>query len=83
MNKLKPCPFCGGKATLIQKTSGYKSKPMMLKNGFVAGCEPCNIYTPVFESEIYQTNDGEVHIISTGAEEAIEAWNRRKNRNEL
>lgn len=77
MSELKPCPFCGGKATLIQKSSGYKTNPMMLKNGFVAGCESCNIYTPAFESEIYQSNDGEVHINSTGAEEVIEAWNRR------
>lgn len=77
MDELKPCPFCGGEATLIQKTSGYKTYPVVIKNAFVAGCESCNIYTPAFESEIYQTTDGEVHINSTGAEKAIETWNRR------
>ena len=77
MNKLKPCPFCGGEATLIQKSSGYMIEPIVIKNAFVAGCESCDIYTQAFESEIYQTTDGEVHINSTGVGEAVEAWNRR------
>lgn len=82
MSKLKPCPFCGGKATLIQKLSGYKTNPVVVKNTFIVGCGECDIYTHGFESEIYQTTDGEVHINSTGAEEAIEAWNRRAGEQE-
>ena len=82
MNKLKPCPFCGGEATLIQKSSGYMIEPIVIKNMFVAGCESCNIYTQAFGSEIYQTTDGEVHINLTGAGEAVEAWNRRAGEQE-
>ena len=77
MNKLKPCPFCGGEATLIQKSSNYRTEPVVIRNTFVVGCEFCDIYTPEFQSAIYQTSNGEVHINSTGAEEAAEVWNRR------
>lgn len=75
--KLKPCPFCGGEAELIQKESAYKTNPMTITNSYIVGCEGCGIYTPRFKSEILQLENGEVQINKNGAEDAISAWNRR------
>ena len=77
MSELKPCPFCGGEAKLIQKTQGLGNSPMRIINQYVAGCEKCQVYTKYYQSDIWQGKDGMVHIDANGAIDAIEAWNRR------
>lgn len=75
--RLKPCPFCGGEAVLIQKTVGYKSNPVTIKHSYVAGCEECGTFTPYCESEIYQDKTGAVAVNANGAVDAANIWNRR------
>lgn len=77
MEKIKSCPFCGGKAELSQKTTRYKHQPTTIMNAYTVGCEKCRIYTPLFESDIAQLENGEVKIWKNGAEDAIKAWNMR------
>ena len=77
MNELKPCPFCGGGAKIIQKSTAYSSNPTTIMDNFVAGCEGCGIYTPQFATKIWLDKIGELHIEYNGAEKATEAWNRR------
>lgn len=79
MIKLKPCPFCGGEADLIMSTRGIGDNMTTIRNTFVVRCRKCGISGKYHESRIYQTNDGEVHIEATGADEAIKEWNRRTN----
>lgn len=77
MENLKPCPFCGGEAVIIQVTRGICHDPTEIKNRYKAGCKKCNIFSGYYESSIWQGEDGEVHIDANGADDAIEAWNRR------
>lgn len=74
---IKPCPFCGGEAVLIQTSHGTCSNPAQIKNAYKVGCKKCNIFTWRYESSIWQGEDGVVHIDANGAMDAMEAWNRR------
>ena len=68
MNELKPCPFCGGKATA--KSSKYNllgayGTAETDRKWSRVFCKSCNIGQP------------KRHYISK--EDAIQAWNRRVN----
>lgn len=76
MEKLKPCPFCGGKAifNVIENDSTHHSV------GFLCEivCEDCGMTLPVkCNVDFSLKEDGEINILNDGRPEAIEAWNRR------
>lgn len=79
MENLKPCPFCGGEAVVIQVTSWICNDPAEIKNLYKAGCAKCEIFTGSYKSSIWQGKDGEIHVDANGADDAIVAWNRRVN----
>lgn len=77
MDKLKKCPFCGQQGKLRRLSTGYKTNPVVIMDKWTVICpgECCSI--KVFESEIFQNENGAVEVRHNGAEEAISAWNKR------
>lgn len=67
--ELKPCPFCGGMASIKAKTKSY---------GLVIWCECNNCYA---RAEGYCANiekeDASIKNIESCKIKAIEGWNRR------
>ena len=62
MNKLMPCPFCGGEADTHACAELENEVARIIFGGkYGAHCKVCRVATPPHSSE----------------EEAIEAWNRR------
>lgn len=69
MEKLKPCPFCGGEAQLV--VNGWKA--------FVQ-CKRCEAKTRTIKHSLPRKNAE--HLSFAEAERdrwAVEAWNRRTN----
>ena len=66
MNKLKPCPFCGGKATLIDSPASNANH----NSGAVHSAVACfEMQCPVMPyPKLWHVND----------KEAVNAWNSRK-----
>ena len=72
MEELKPCPFCGGEATLERSSTifigqvysdRYKEPIASQNHGFSVRCNKCGCQTCWWHKE----------------KEAIEAWNKRSN----
>lgn len=75
MIKLKPCPFCGGSASV--KRASREWKDAHIADEFVVKCMGCGARLPLFRSDIWTDDAGVVHIDANGAVDAMEAWNRR------
>ena len=75
--KLKPCPFCGGKAKFLVKR--HMERGIARGYSFGIYCTKCDITTPKTNYIIeFRLNDG--GEIETTVDErllAIESWNRR------
>lgn len=74
---LKPCPFCGSAAELNRVSAYYNTSPTTIRDTWEVRCTKRCCMTLRYESKIWQSSDGEVVIEQNGAENAIEAWNRR------
>lgn len=74
--RLKPCPFCGGKAMFLTITN--KSSHSAVGVMFKIKCMKCGIELPKsYECEMYMDQDGGIR---TGKDERTKAttdWNRR------
>ena len=77
MDKLKPCPFCGGEAEILHVRSGYSANPTTIRDEFKAGCKSCEMYTKLYTTNIWIDEKGVLHNEYNGAENATKAWNRR------
>lgn len=63
MNELKPCPFCGGKATIFLIPQGLRNAGL-----YTVGC---------IEDHMCFGNLNHVSMIFVSKESAAETWNRR------
>ena len=84
-NKLKPCPFCGGKARIVYKRVGTYTnafgeiKKTSLKGGYYAvGCETIDCI--LYYSEI--ANQPRLMFTAGSKDLIIERWNRRPSEGE-
>lgn len=74
MDELKACPFCGGKATVIEFGSGHNGDGVF-KASYKVGCEKCDIYF-VRESR-FTMGTGYPKFSVNGYDTAVDLWNRR------
>ena len=78
MDKLKPCPFCGGKAEITETASGHGSREFTME--YRIGCQSCRVY---FRRETrLRIEGGKPVFIVNGYQEAINDWNRRAGETE-
>ena len=83
-NKLKPCPFCGGKARIVYKrgrtfTNALGELKHSPEGGFYAvGCETYDCI--LYYSEL--TNQARLMFTAGSKDLIIERWNRRPSEGE-
>lgn len=76
MEKLKPCPFCGGKAVFFAESN--RSSHTDVGFEFSIKCTVCNVKSPFKYAVSFHLNEnGEIHPTTDKRNKAIEEWNRR------
>ena len=77
MEELKKCPFCGGRAIVVQTTYGTRDGSACL--GFEIRCVRCLAKAPSSHGVVLVKLDdnGELRIWKDDRIEAMAAWNRR------
>lgn len=79
MAELKPCPFCGSKASFFTMLTIERGST----RGWTFGicCEECNATTPRtdYRLEVRLNDAGEIDAIIDERLVATETWNRRVN----
>ena len=80
MEKLKPCPFCGGEASLEQTAYGTRDLSSV-KLSFAIRCKKCGASAPKANGyiSINLSSSGELNAWHDDRVPAIAAWNRRAN----
>lgn len=74
--RLKPCPFCGGKA--IYNTTNNVSDHYCVGFDFEVGCEDCGMVLPGrYKLRFTLSEDGEPNILNDERSVAAEKWNKR------
>ena len=72
--KLKPCPFCGGKPYIKVVSLGHTSSAYEM--GAEVGCETCGFHMRAdssFKIDVYMN----VSMCNDGISYMVERWNRR------
>ena len=72
-NELKPCPFCGGEASIALVSSGYGGGEFTAS--FKVGCSVCKIY--FMGNSAYRIENGYPRVVQDGYSDVKQKWNRR------
>lgn len=78
MTKLKPCPFCGGKA-ILQAYSNFHTNTYGPGYEFRIKCSKCNISLEkgTYMVSMYLNENGDIGFGIDDREKAAKAWNTR------
>jgi len=74
MIKLKPCPFCGGVATIGEHSMGHKGTGEFTAV-YEVGCKECGI--KFVRQTLFILVNGQPSFICNGYDECVSMWNRR------
>lgn len=74
MNELKPCPFCGGKASITEHSINYRIDGVFTAL-YRVGCDKCAIY--FHRKSEFKLVDGQPKFAANGHALATAAWNER------
>lgn len=79
MDKLKPCPFCGGNAMFLRKA--YTMNDYIRGWRFTVCCKKCPVTLPKtdYRFEVEFECSGEIKIVTDERQQATEDWNRMVN----
>ena len=75
-DKLKPCPFCGGEATIREFACGSTGNGEFSAS-YEVGCNDCKI--KFLRESKFSLINGHPVFSKNGYDECIDAWNRRTN----
>lgn len=75
-DKLKPCPFCGGEATIREFACGSTGNGEFSAS-YEVGCKDCKI--KFLRESKFSLINGHPVFSKNGYDECINAWNRRAN----
>ena len=73
-DKLKPCPFCGGEATIREFACGSAGNGWFSAS-YEVGCKDCKI--KFLRESKFSLINGHPVFSKNGYDECIDAWNRR------
>ena len=76
MIELKPCPFCGGEANIVQESTGTDQDFARIR--FKAKCCKCGMEPRDMTGSIeMMLKDGEIYIVKDDRKDIARMWNRR------
>lgn len=76
MDRLKPCPFCGGEAIVELKSIG-SGPGNSFSQDHVVKCKKCGATTGKQYHTRFYREDGEFKVVEDGYAEAVNDWNHR------
>lgn len=82
MDKLKPCPFCGGEAQVFAGEVSHDKWNYEVVRPYWVGCDnnDCSVNpkTTAYKTIIWLERNGHVVMEQDGYTLAVEAWNERE-----
>lgn len=76
--KLKPCPWCGGEATMIQNSYETIGQGAIVRFNLFLKCSDCGSIPPKGHFSVsFEHHELDVIVGLNGLNDAIRSWNRR------
>lgn len=77
MESLKPCPFCGGNATIEMTSAGHGGAETDFSATYAVSCKNCGAKLGRQYRSQFSLVKGEVVFLKNGYADAVCDWNKR------